>query len=178
VRDLRARTGDAVPYDIGHRRVLVDPKSLTYWIPFVAGLGVMIGGMKTAGSPFVGVPQLILGIALIGVAAWDYVSDNGLLKLAPAAPPSLAEPPQLLAPPPPPVDDARPTGSTLAPPPPLPPQTRLEAPPPPAPPPRPAERAAAPPVLGPPALPPDAVEKPVADHDKAKTRELIRTLGL
>jgi hypothetical protein len=74
---------EAVPYEVSGRQVRISPRSLSYWIPFVAGLGVMVGGMKTAGVPFVGIPQLAIGIVLIAVASWDFVSDSGRLDLTP-----------------------------------------------------------------------------------------------
>jgi hypothetical protein len=83
VRDVRAELpAEAVPYEIGGRHLRVNPRLLSYWIPFVAGVGVMIGGIKTAGTPFVGIPQLLLGIALIAFASWDFVSDSGRLDVA------------------------------------------------------------------------------------------------
>jgi hypothetical protein len=85
VRDVRAELpAEAVPYEIGGRHLRVNPRLLSYWIPFVAGVGVMIGGIKTAGVPFVGIPQLLLGIALIAFASWDFVSDSGRLDVAPS----------------------------------------------------------------------------------------------
>ena len=83
VRDVRAELpAEAVPYEIGGRHLRVNPRLLSYWIPFVAGAGVMIGGIKTAGTPLVGIPQLLLGIALIAFASWDFVSDSGRLDVA------------------------------------------------------------------------------------------------
>jgi hypothetical protein len=85
VRDVRAQlSGEAVPYEVRGMHVRVNPRLLSYWIPFVAGVGVMIGGMKTAGTPFVGIPQLVLGVALIAIASWDFVSDSGRLDVAPS----------------------------------------------------------------------------------------------
>jgi hypothetical protein len=87
VRDVRAQlSGEAVPYEVRGMHVRVNPRLLSYWIPFVAGVGVMIGGMKTAGAPFVGIPQLVLGVALIAIASWDFVSDSGRLDVAPSQP--------------------------------------------------------------------------------------------
>jgi transposase-like protein len=77
---------EAVPYELSGRHLRISPRSLSYWIPFVAGLGVMVGGMKTAGVPFVGIPQLAVGILLIAVASWDFVSDSGRLDVAQAPP--------------------------------------------------------------------------------------------
>ena len=87
VRDVRALLSpEAVPYEVRGMHVRVNPRLLSYLIPFVAGVGVMIGGMKTAGTPLVGIPQLILGIALIAVAGWDFVSDSGRLDVEPSRP--------------------------------------------------------------------------------------------
>jgi hypothetical protein len=79
-------SADAVPYEVSGMHLRISPRSLSYWIPFVAGLGVMVGGMKTAGAPFVGIPQLAIGILLIAVAGWDFVSDSGRLDVAQAQP--------------------------------------------------------------------------------------------
>ena len=85
VRDVRAElSAEAIPYEIRGMHLRVNPRLLSYWIPFVAGVGVMIGGIKTAGVPFVGVPQLVLGIILIAFASWDFVSDSGRLDVAPS----------------------------------------------------------------------------------------------
>jgi Transposase len=95
VREVRAELpSEPVPYEIRGRHLRVNPRLLSYWIPFVAGVGLMIGGMKTAGVPFVGIPQLVLGIALIAFASWDFVADSGRLDVASS--------PQAPAPPPPP----------------------------------------------------------------------------
>ena len=95
VRDVRAELpAEAVPYEIRGRHLRVNPRLLSYWIPFVAGVGVMIGGIKTAGVPFLGIPQLLLGVGLIAFASWDFVSDSGRLDVAPSpgtsAPPGAA----------------------------------------------------------------------------------------
>ena len=85
VRDVRAELpAEAVPYEIGGRHLRVNPRLLSYWIPFIAGVGVMIGGIKTAGVPLVGIPQLLLGIGLIAFASWDFVADSGRLDVAPS----------------------------------------------------------------------------------------------
>ena len=87
VRDVRAQlSAEAVPYEVRGMHVRVNPRLLSYWIPFVAGVGVMIGGMKTAGTPWLGIPQLVLGVILIAVASWDYVSDSGRLDVRPSQP--------------------------------------------------------------------------------------------
>ncbi len=87
VRDVRAELpAEAVPYEIHGMHLRVNPRLLSYWIPFVAGVGVMIGGIKTAGVPFVGIPQLLLGIVLIAFASWDFVSDSGRLDLVSSPP--------------------------------------------------------------------------------------------
>ena len=101
VREARAELpAEAVPYEIRGRHLRVNPRLLSYWIPFVAGVGVMIGGIKTAGVPFVGIPQLLLGIALIAFASWDFVSDSGRLDVGPSRPasPSTASETTVVAP--------------------------------------------------------------------------------
>ena len=95
VREVRAELPpEAVPYVIRGMHVRVNPRLLSYWIPFVAGVGVMIGGIKTAGVPWVAIPQLLLGIALIAFATWDFVSDSGRLDVEPSprAPASASAP--------------------------------------------------------------------------------------
>lgn len=87
VREVRAELpGKAVPYDVRGRQVKVNPRLLSYWIPFVAGVGLMIGGMKTAVVPWLGIPQLVIGVALIATAAWDFVIDSGRLDFRPSPP--------------------------------------------------------------------------------------------
>lgn len=82
MKDLSALLpAEAVPYDVHGREVRVNLKLLSYWIPFVAGVGIMVGGMKTAGTPFLGLPQLVAGIVLTAVACWYFVSDSGRLDL-------------------------------------------------------------------------------------------------
>jgi Transposase len=82
MRDLSALVpAEAVPYDVHGREVRVNLKLLSYCIPFVAGVGIMVGGMKTAGTPFLGLPQLVAGIVLTAVACWYFVSDSGRLDL-------------------------------------------------------------------------------------------------
>ena len=85
VREVRGQlSAEAIPYEVHGRHVRVNPRLLSYWIPFVAGVGVMIGGMKTAGIPYVGIPQLILGIALIAVTGWDFLAESGRLDVKPS----------------------------------------------------------------------------------------------
>ncbi len=82
VKDLQALLPtEAVPCDLRGKRVRVNLKLLSYCIPLVAGIGVMVGGMKTAGTPLLGLPQLIAGIALTAAACWYFVSDSGRLDL-------------------------------------------------------------------------------------------------
>ncbi|MFN2606868.1 MAG: hypothetical protein ABR511_03070 [Acidimicrobiales bacterium] len=108
VRPLREARGllpaEAVPYQVSGVHLRLRPKLMGYWIPLIAGLGLMVAGMKTAGSPFVSIPQLVIGIALLGVGAWDLVTDFGLLDFdlrprrmlelppGPPAPPVVDEP--------------------------------------------------------------------------------------
>ena len=89
VRTARAQVAtDTVPYRVQGREIRISPKLLSYWIPFLVGVGLMVGGMKTAGVPLVGIPQLILGVALIALTAWDYVTDSGRLDVKPPSRPS------------------------------------------------------------------------------------------
>lgn len=82
VREVRALLSPhAVPYEVRGVEVRVNPRLLSYVIPFVAGVGLMIGGMKTAGTTLVAIPQLIVGMVLTAVAGWDFVSDSGRLDL-------------------------------------------------------------------------------------------------
>lgn len=87
MRDLRALlSAGAVPFEVHGREFRVNLKQLSYWIPFLAGLGVMVGGMKTAGTPFLGLPQLAVGITLTALACWYFVSDSGRLDLGQSQP--------------------------------------------------------------------------------------------
>ncbi len=98
VRDLQAQLpAVAVPYEVRGMHLPVKPRLLGYWIPFVAGVGLMVAGMKTARVPFVGVPQLVLGVVLIALTSWNFLSDSGRLGVRssppqppPAAPPALS----------------------------------------------------------------------------------------
>jgi transposase-like protein len=91
VRNVRASlAAEAVPYQVQGREVRINPRLLSYWIPFLLGVGVMVAGMKTAGVPFIGVPLLLLGVALVAVTTWDFVSDSGRLDVKP--PPRPARP--------------------------------------------------------------------------------------
>jgi hypothetical protein len=84
VRSVRASlAAEAVPYQVQGREIRVNPRLLSYWIPFLLGVGVMVGGMKTAGVPLIGIPQLLLGVVLIAVTTWDFVSDSGRLDVKP-----------------------------------------------------------------------------------------------
>lgn len=97
VRDLRAQLpAVAVPYEV-RMHVPVKPRLLSYWIPFVAGVGLMAAGMKTARVPFVGVAQLVLGVVLIALTSWTILSDSGRLNVrsSPLHPPPRAAPPAL-----------------------------------------------------------------------------------
>lgn len=86
VRSVRASlAAEAVPYQVQGREIRINPRLLSYWIPFLVGVGVMVGGMKTAGVPFIGIPQLLLGVALIAFTTWDFVSDSGRLDVKPPA---------------------------------------------------------------------------------------------
>ncbi len=87
VREVRAELPDEfVPYDVRGKQVKVNPRLLSYCIPFVAGIGLMITGMKTAVVPWLSIPQLVLGVALIATASWDFVSDSGRLDLVSSPP--------------------------------------------------------------------------------------------
>jgi transposase-like protein len=89
VRSVRASlAAEAVPYQVQGREIRINPRLLSYWIPFLVGVGVMVGGMKTAGVPFIGIPQLLLGVVLIAVTTWDFVSDSGRLDVKPPARPA------------------------------------------------------------------------------------------
>lgn len=89
VRTVRASlAAEAVPYQVQGREIRVNPRLLSYWIPFLLGVGIMVGGMKTAGVPFVGIPQLLLGVALVAVTTWDFVSDSGRLDVKPPSSPA------------------------------------------------------------------------------------------
>lgn len=93
VRNVRSSlAAEAVPYQVQGREIRVNPRLLSYWIPFLVGVGVMVGGMKTAGVPFIGIPQLLLGVALIAVTTWDFVSDSGRLDVKPPPRPARPEP--------------------------------------------------------------------------------------
>lgn len=84
LREVRAVLPDEpVPYQVSTVKLAVRPRLMSYWIPAILGLGLMVAGMKTAGQPFVGIPQLVLGIVLVGVAAFDLITDFGLLDLRP-----------------------------------------------------------------------------------------------
>lgn len=89
VRNVRASlAAEAVPYQVQGREIRINPRLLSYWIPFLVGVGVMVGGMKTAGVPFIGIPQLLVGVVLIAVTTWDFVSDSGRLDVKPPARPA------------------------------------------------------------------------------------------
>ncbi|HEX2043537.1 MAG TPA: transposase [Acidimicrobiales bacterium] len=89
VRTVRASLeAEAVPYQVQGREIRVNPRLLSYWIPFLLGVGIMVGGMKTAGVPFIGIPQLLLGVALVAVTTWDFVSDSGRLDVKPPSSPA------------------------------------------------------------------------------------------
>ncbi|HEV3402213.1 MAG TPA: transposase [Acidimicrobiales bacterium] len=89
VRNVRASLAtEGVPYQVQGREFRINPKLLSYWIPFLVGVGVMVGGMKTAGVPLIGIPQLLLGVVLIAVTTWDFVSDSGRLDVEPSSRPA------------------------------------------------------------------------------------------
>ncbi len=89
VRNVRASLAtEGVPYQVQGREFRINPKLLSYWIPFLVGVGVMVGGMKTAGVPLIGIPQLVLGVVLIAVTTWDFVSDSGRLDVEPSPRPA------------------------------------------------------------------------------------------
>ena len=91
MRNVRASLAtEGVPYQVQGREFRINPKLLSYWIPFLVGVGVMVGGMKTAGAPLIGIPQLLLGVVLIAVTTWDFVSDSGRLDVRPSSRPTVA----------------------------------------------------------------------------------------
>ena len=53
----------------------------------------MVGAIKPAGVPLIGIPQLVLGVVLIAFASWDFVSASGRLDVAPSARAPASPPP-------------------------------------------------------------------------------------